>query len=240
MTEDVTARFKSTQWPGRILIILLWILIVLGPVALAIGYVERSVLYAIKELSFQSEGEIRAAAQASDRNMMIMGALQLVVGIASVILWFVWVFRSNKLARALGASSMKYSPGWSVGWFFVPIMNLFKPYFAMKEIYLATMDPKSFDTEQEVEDQPESLNILKLWWLVYLVDSWLGRFAFRQTMRADTIDELIAANSWMTASDAVTIVGSLATIWVVREFSQKQQDAFGAATTSAEPQTTSV
>jgi heme/copper-type cytochrome/quinol oxidase subunit 2 len=173
MTEDVMTRFHSTRSIGRILIVLLWVLALLGPVALMLGYIERSVLHDIKELSFASDKEMHAAAQTSDRNMMIIGILQLIVAIASIIVWFMWVFRSNKLARALGATAMKYSPGWSVGWFFVPIMNLFKPYFAMKEIFLATMDPKGFDTEREVEDQPESLNIMKLWWLVYLVDSWL-------------------------------------------------------------------
>jgi hypothetical protein len=240
MTEDVTTRFHSTQFIGRILIILLWILALLGPVALMFGYIERSVLNDIKELSFASEEEIHAAAQASDRNMMIIGILQLIAGIASIIVWFMWVFRSNKLARALGATAMKYSPGWSVGWFFVPVMNLFKPYFAMKEIYLATMDPKGFDTEKEVEDQPESLNIMKLWWLVYLVDSWLGRIAFRQTMRADTIDQLIAANGFVLASDAVTIIASLTMIWLVREFSDRQSAALGMVQATADPQTTSV
>jgi heme/copper-type cytochrome/quinol oxidase subunit 2 len=240
MIEDVTARFNATQWMARLLIILLWTLALLGPVALMLGYFERSLLYAIKELSFVSEEEMHAAAQTSDRNVMIIGILQLIVGIASIIVWFVWVFRSNKLARALGATAMKYSPGWSVGWFFVPIMNLFKPYFAMKEIYLATMDPKSFDTEQEVEDQPKSLNIMKLWWLVYLVDSWLGRIAFRLTMRAETIDQLITANGLMLASDAATIVASLTTIWLVREFAEKQQAAYGVAQAQPDPQTTSV
>lgn len=240
MTDDVTTRFNSVQSIRRILIVLLWILIALAPFALALGYVERNVLYGVKNLSFPSNEEMMAAAEASDRNVAIMGIVQVIVAIASTIVWFMWIFRSNKLSRALGASAMKYSPGWSVAWFFIPIMNLFKPYFAMKEIYLATMDPKGFDTEQEVEGQPESLNILKLWWLVYLVDGYLGRIAFRQTLRAETIDQLITANTLMLASDAATIVASFATIWLVKEFTHRQQIAYAAAQAVTSPQTTSV
>jgi heme/copper-type cytochrome/quinol oxidase subunit 2 len=238
MSEELTKRFHSSQTIRRILIVLLWITIVLAPFALALGYVERNVLHGIENLSFPSNEEMIAAAEASDRNIVIMGIIQVIVFLAATIVWFMWIYRSNKLARALGASAMTYSPGWSVGWFFIPIANLFKPYFAMKQIYLATMDPKSFDTEQEVEDQPESLNILKLWWLVYLVDAYLGRIALRYALRADTVEELVTANSLMLASDAATVVASLATIWLVREFTQKQEIAFAAAQSGSEPQAT--
>ena len=30
---------------------------------------------------------------------------------------------------------MTFTPGWIAGWFFVPIMNLFRPYEAVKELY---------------------------------------------------------------------------------------------------------
>jgi len=35
---------------------------------------------------------------------------------------------------------MEYTPGWSVGWFFVPLYNFYKPYRAITELYLAS-DP---------------------------------------------------------------------------------------------------
>jgi hypothetical protein len=135
---------------------------------------------------------------------------------------------------------MTYSPGWSVGWFFIPIANLFKPYFAMKEIYLATLTPKSFDMSQEVEDQPESLNIIKLWWLVYLVDGYFGRIALRYALRAESIDQLVTANTLMLASDALTLIASLATIWLVGEFSRQQQVAYAGVQSMPDSQTTSV
>jgi hypothetical protein len=58
-------------------------------------------------------------------------------------------------------------------------------------------------------------------------------------MRADTIDQLIAANGFMLASDAATIVASLTTIWLVREFSDRQHAARGEVQATPEPQTTS-
>ena len=238
--DQLRKSFDSAHAIRRLLIALLWITIAVAPVAIALDLVERSVLGDIKNLSFASDEEMMVAAEASDRNQLVMGITQLIVFAASTIVFCMWIFRSNKLARSLGASAMTYTPGWSVGWFFVPIANLFKPYFAVKEIYLATMDPKGFDTEQEVESQPESLNILKLWWLVYLIDRFLGTAATRLAFRADAIDELITANSLMLASDVATVIASLATIWLVREFARQQETTLSAAHAQPELQVTPV
>src|SRR6266404_5443429 len=42
-----------------------------------------------------------------------------------VILFSIWVYRANLNARALGGKDMRFSPGWAVAWFFIPVMNLF-------------------------------------------------------------------------------------------------------------------
>ena len=71
-----------------------------------------------------------------------LGLLLIPVYITCIVLYCVWVYRANKNARALGALGMKHTPGWCVGWFFVPIANLFMPYQAVREIYQAS-DPKA-------------------------------------------------------------------------------------------------
>lgn len=68
----------------------------------------------------------------------VAGIFYLVVYIITSVLFLRWVYVSNRNARALGASDMQHSPGWSVGWYFIPIATLWKPYQAMKEIYKAS------------------------------------------------------------------------------------------------------
>jgi len=56
---------------------------------------------------------------------------------------------------------MKYSPGWSVGWFFVPIANLFMPYWVLKEICQVS-SPSSHGRWRQAIVSP----VVSLWWLV--------------------------------------------------------------------------
>ena len=62
--------------------------------------------------------------------------------IPGILLFCVWIRRANVNADALVASGMEFTPGWAVGWFFVPFANLYKPYQAMAEIYRAS-DPNA-------------------------------------------------------------------------------------------------
>ena len=46
--------------------------------------------------------------------------VQLVVWVAAFVITLRWIYLANNNARALGADDMIVTPGWAVGWFFVP------------------------------------------------------------------------------------------------------------------------
>lgn len=82
-----------------------------------------------------------------------------------VIPYLIWVYRANRTAHSLGSRGMKYTPGWAVGWYFVPLMNLFKPYMVMKEIWqfshpIDAKDPWRF---------PKPPRTLICWWISFLL-----------------------------------------------------------------------
>ena len=63
-----------------------------------------------------------------------------------------------------GARQLDFTPGWSVGWYFLPIANLWKPYQAMKEIWRASARPDKVD-------DAEVPGWLPLWWFLWLAFS---------------------------------------------------------------------
>lgn len=75
-----------------------------------------------------------------------------------IVLFSIRIYRANLNARALGAQGMRFSPGWTVGWFFVPVMNLFRPFQAVREVWKAS-DPNA----PERWDQKETSHLLKIW-----------------------------------------------------------------------------
>ncbi len=51
----------------------------------------------------------------------------------TAILFLMWIYRSNKNLTALGAGETDFSPRSSVLWWFVPIMNIYKPKKLLKK-----------------------------------------------------------------------------------------------------------
>jgi hypothetical protein len=58
-------------------------------------------------------------------------------------LFFFWIYFANKNCRNF-TSNMTYTPGFAVGCFFIPILNLFRPYQVMQEIWKVSANPQAW------------------------------------------------------------------------------------------------
>lgn len=78
-----------------------------------------------------------------------------------------WLYRVCKNARILSSQTLETTPGWAVGWYFIPFANLWKPYGVMREIYKASRNPLSWR-------QSGQASIVGLWWAINLFGNFVG------------------------------------------------------------------
>ncbi len=107
-------------------------------------------------------------AQISDTRERFVAGLQVGVYGVSCVLFLVWIYRVNRNARSLGANGMKYSPAWSVLWFFIPAANLVMPYLVIREIWKAS-NARAAD---EWRMRPVS-PVLTIWWCIEVFNGLL-------------------------------------------------------------------
>jgi hypothetical protein len=155
------------------------------------------------------------AADSNDLRQRIIGGIRFVQIVAGIVVFAMWIYRANYNARQLGAAGMEFTPGWSVGWYFIPIANLWKPYQAMKEIWKASAAPGHW------QDHPHG-EILQWWWGLFLLSNFLNQAALRLAMRADTISEIVFASTTSVVADAVDVVSSLTAIVLVGQIYRMQ------------------
>lgn len=201
---------RLTQWLTRLLIAG----IALSVIALWSGFLEYDLLQEAQEGLIPSDAD----AEANDVRQAVVGLFQVLVFIVTGVVFLRWIYRANKNARQLGAKGMQFTPGWSVGWYFVPIANLWKPYQAMKEIWNASVDPLKWDAQGRSP-------ILGLWWALWLLSSFLGNLSFRLAVQAETIAELISANAVTLVSDALDIPLLWVAVVLVRRIFEMQRAA---------------
>ncbi|MEC8831353.1 MAG: DUF4328 domain-containing protein, partial [Bacteroidota bacterium] len=107
---------------------LIWILLGLGLISLYSSYLQYDLLLKIQEGFYVSDHEITS----NDLREGIIGVVITILYVVSVITFIRWFRRAyyNLSSR----TDIRYDEGWAAGSWFVPILNLFRPYQIMKEI----------------------------------------------------------------------------------------------------------
>jgi hypothetical protein len=159
-------------------------------------------------------------AEANDTRQRISAIVQIVSLAATVIAFSIWTYRANTNIRRLGAEGLRNSPGWSVGWFFVPIALLWKPYQAMKDLWQASAQPSEWRT------QPRTA-MLPWWWTFWIASVLVGNLAMRMTFAAKTIQDLIGSTVLTLIQGVLSIPAAiLLALIVVRIQAMQTQHAY--------------
>jgi hypothetical protein len=134
---------------------------------------------------------------ANDARQQLIGIIYLLVFITTAIVFLTWINRANKNCHGF-TTGMEFTSGWSVGWYFVPFANLLKPFQVMNEIWRVSHDPARWKTMA-------TPGLLRWWWALWLISSFLGQASFRMSMSAKTLDALQACTVVSIMSAGVDI-----------------------------------
>jgi hypothetical protein len=95
--------------------------------------------------------------------------LQFAIGIATAVVFLMWLYRAYANIVSFGVKDLENSPGWAVGSFFVPVFNLGGPLVIVQELWRAS-DPRARDSWKE-----GSASVLAgFWWACFLSGIILG------------------------------------------------------------------
>ncbi|HJQ25613.1 MAG TPA: DUF4328 domain-containing protein [Blastocatellia bacterium] len=168
-----------------------------------------------------------AQVQANDVREAIVQLIVFVNLVAAGIVFLVWTYAAYKNLRALGANP-DTSPGWAVGYFFIPIANLFRPFQVFQEMWRES-DPETVAAgggrpmHAFIEDSSKSLLII-VWWGLWLLSNIIPLIAVGYRGSAQLLNDFINA-SWISmVSDLVTILAAIACIMVIKKITDRQDE----------------
>ena len=179
------------------------------------GWLEIDLLRQIAEGVPPSEEE----GAASDWRQAAVAGVQVLVFLVAGVLFLRWTFLANRNARAFAAGEMEFTPGWAVGWYFIPVATLWKPYQALSETFKASHP--DFTHDWRGASRP---GILPLWWALWIISTFLGQAVFRSALRAETADELLASSTIILISDAMDVPLGIVAMFVVSKLQARQSE----------------
>ena len=186
----------------------------------------------MKRISLLQKIESATDSEISNTDAMVglAGIIYLFVWLGLVITFLMWLHRASSNLIGLGYVNQKFSPGWAVGWWFVPIMSFFRPFQVMKEIWKNSHPENKYTSELE-SDNPSlmyqkdelSSDLMGWWWGVWLVSNWIGNVAARMWFRADTTEELIGADIFQLFINGIDIVAVIMLFIIVNQITSNQE-----------------
>ena len=190
---------------------ILKVLLALGAI---VAVVSMSSLFMQAEL-LKHESISKAEAEANDSREQMIGFIQVGLYLLTAIFFGCWIVRANKNVRALGADGLRITPGWAVGYFFIPMANLWRPYQAMKDLWLASHNPSSWSTALIGI-------IVPIWWTLWLLSIFSGQIAFRMTLHAITLDQIKSCANVQLITEFIEILLCLVAIALVSQIAAAQ------------------
>lgn len=137
--------------------------------------------------------------------------LSIAVFLATAVAWGMWSFRAAKNLRAFSDDTdiLDFTPGWVVGWWFIPFANLWQPFRVHQELW-SQSDP----------DDPEytAPGWVTAWWGCWIGAGLLSNISYR--MPDSMIDAATAVDA---LSSCLSLVCTLLAILLVRNITQRQE-----------------
>ena len=175
-----------------------------------------------------------ADATRNDNRQALIGYVYLGVFAVTVIAFLSWINGASSNLQSLGVRDQRFSPGWAVGAWFVPIVMLFRPYQIMKEIWKGSY-PASSDTTAAGWESASVSPLLGFWWAAWLVSNWLSNLVLRQFLSGGTTVDALILTDWINVvSSAISLSAMVMVIVLVRQISANQNRQWSGLVQSGE------
>ena len=215
----LTSSFKSTRTKAKWCTLFLVLHGIIVVVSIISTMSEISLLQRIEGGEFVSATD----ALSNDDRQAFIGLLYILSFVAAVITFLVWIYGTSKNLRSLGWEQQRFSPGWAVSWWFVPIFWLFRPYQVMKEIWKASL-PASFLQASSCQAGMPTTLLLGPWWATWLISGWIGSISLRIYFSDDSsVSGLITADIAAVVSDVISLVALVLVLILIWQIASNQE-----------------
>lgn len=206
-------RFRSARTLGLVVVSLLAVNVVLAAAMVLLRISEIGLLQRIGRGGLVSADE----AARSDQRVAIVTGIQLALLILTGIVWLVWQHRAQANLHASRVRELQYTPGWAVGWWFVPFANLVKPFQTVRELWKGSSGDEDWR-------QGKTWALIGWWWGWWVGGTVLDRVAASVLNREQTtLEGSISGSRLLLATEVVTIVAGILALVLVRSVIARQE-----------------
>ncbi|MFC8130066.1 DUF4328 domain-containing protein [Streptomyces sp. NPDC057302] len=223
------AWLRSPVGLARASIALLGVVIAADLYSLWAGTVVQDVMDDLIESRFTAgygATELVRDAERADTMYAVSGWLQTAALVATCVVFLCWFHRVRVNAEVFEPHIHSKTRGWTVGGWFVPVVNLWFPRRIALDIWDASGDRSvALDRTMTLGDPTTRAThpLINGWWTLWVASLLVGRWAASGYWAAEEADEIDAAISRMMFADVLHIAAAVMAILFVRRLTRMQE-----------------
>ena len=154
----------------------------------------------------------------NDTREQWMGISYTVLFIISGFTFIMW-FRRAYYNLSIRTTAV-HDHSWAAGSWFVPFLNLIRPYRIMMELSSKTSQLINLRTTQFTHSNS---TLIGMWWTLWILGNFGGNLLMRETLSAETVEELLQSTSVAIGVSAFMIPVSIVTVLMIQSYAQKEE-----------------
>jgi len=170
--------------------------------------------YQLLQNDFTSE-----EADANDSRQQIVAIIELVIYLLAVVFFIMWFRRAYYNLHQTNAK-LEFTEGWAAGAWFVPFINIVRPYQIMKEIWVKTQE----ESGQAILEPSTAL--VGWWWATLMIGGMVTRGVSKLAENADTVEKLETSTIATIAAELINIPSLLIVILLIKKVSSFEMDLY--------------
>jgi Domain of unknown function (DUF4328)/zinc-ribbon domain len=198
--------YRSLQGLAKFLIVLISFGIIVSLVSISFELMQ---IQLIEELINGADITQEQLAASDSRKELIVFS-EIALNLITSFVFLRWVYVSATNAQSFSDRMMTHSPGWCVGWFFIPFLNLVRPFQAMTEIWQVS----EVQPGERWRDAPTP-PILGFWWALWILGAILVQVSNYFTGGAEAAAEFQVADWASIAASVERIVLDIVVIVMI-------------------------
>lgn len=215
MAESLAVGIERAHRRATILQALLIAFLVQKLIAIGSAWAQHEMLVAVQRGAQLTTEQ----ASANDSRQHLVAVAGIVLFIATAISWWMWQHRAYANLGLIGSRETEYTPGASVGNWFIPLLNLVRPYQITAELYRRSEIQNARDSIGGLSGPP----LVGAWWLVYLVWGGSQRLFSMIAKDAHTVATLISATNLQLGGYLIAVTSTVLALLVIRSIDRFQQ-----------------
>jgi hypothetical protein len=157
---------------------------------------------------------------ASDTRQSVVSIAYLIALIGAAVFFIRWFHAAYANLAVLGHEDLRFSPGWAIGSWFVPFLNLRRPKQIANDIWSGS-EPEAPSIGALGWKDVAAPQLLGWWWAAWLGSSFLSNVAARAGSHTTAAD--IRNADWLDlAASVIGIIGVVLAIVIVRRVTERQ------------------